>query len=243
MPASVGFVTDVTTALGGNLIDVELTQEDFDYALDKAIRVWKQKGNNNLNKKFLQLPIITDTQTYDLGALLPTEDIQDIVRIIKPRSEGNSADPFYTSFIQHMFDYRSQLGDAMAEYELAKQNIKTYERYTNHNTQFIWNHRTDILTLLDNPKVDNTWVLEAYCNLTEAEYEEHLWVREYAIAEAKIILGRAYRKFQALSTPTGETSLDGNELVQEGKDEQTTLLENINEYVDGDPTGAIILMG
>lgn len=242
MAASATFIADVTTALGGNLIDVELTQEDFDYALNKAIRIWQQRGNNNLNKKFVPFDVVTDQTTYDITTLTG-EDVQDITRIVKPRSDGSSADPFYTSYIQQVWAYRSQLGDNMLDFELARQNLKSFERYTVHETQFIWNHRTGILELLDLPKADNTWVLEAYCNLTELEYEDHLWVREYAIAESKIILGRAYRKFQALSTPTGETSLDGAEMVAEGKEEQTILLENINDYVDGDPTGAVILMG
>jgi hypothetical protein len=241
MAASVAFIADVTTALGGNLIDVELTQEDFDYALAQAIRVWQQRGNNNLDKKFLPISIVTDTKVYDLSTELPGETIDTIVRIIKSRSTGSSADPFYASWIQALWS-GVQSGQ-YAEFELAKQQIKTHEQYIAYETQFIFKKRTNELTLLDVPNTDDTWVLECYCDLTELEYEDHLWVRQYAIAEAKIILGRAYRKFQTLTTPAGETALDGAELVSEGKEEQLVLLENIADYVDGDPTGSFIITG
>ena len=242
MAASAEFVSYIEESLGGNLIDVEFFQADYDRALDTAIRTWKQKGNNNLDKKFIPFSIVADQQEYDITTLTG-ESIDTIVRIIKPKSSGSSADPFYTSFIQNLMADWSNIGDRMAEYELIKQSIKTYERYMNYETQFIWKKRTGYLTLLGNPKIDTTWILEAYCDLTELEYEDHLWIREYALAEAKCILGRAYRKFQALSTPSGETALDGNELVQEGKDEKLALIENIADYVDGDPTGGLVLMG
>lgn len=238
------FIDDMTTALGGNLVDVELTQTDYEYAFDKAKRIFVQRGNNNLDRKFYSLAAITNQTEYTLPS---SENIDTIVKIVKPRSSfGYTANPHHAYAIQTFFGgYYGGSGagfDAMT-YELGRQLMDDYDIMLAYETQFIWKKRNNQLTLLNAPKVDETWMLEVYADLSDAEYEDLIWIRNYTIAELKIILGRAYRKFSALSTPTGETSLDGEQLVSEGKEEQIILLENIGDYIDGDPTGSVFIIG
>lgn len=234
------FRNDVEVALGGSLIDVELTEDDYNFALDKAKRIWQQRGNNNLQRRFVGFNVTPDTYEY---VLPEAENIQDVVRIIRTQNIYSSADPFYSSWVQTFWGNFNEMGGKMAEYDQARQLLKQYEKYALYDTQFTWERRSNTLTLLNNPKLEEAWAVEVYANLTDEEYEDVFWVREYAIAEAKILLGSAYRKFQALSTPSGETSLAGDQMVQEGKDAQIILLEDIGNFVDGEPTGSIMIMG
>jgi len=238
------FIDDMSTALSANLVDVELTQTDFEFAFDKAKRIFIQRGNNNYDRRFYSIAAITNQTTYSIPS---EENIDTIVKIVKPRSSfGYAANPHHAYGIQTFFSgYYGGMGsgfDAMS-FILGRQLMDDYDILLAYETQFIWKKRTNELTLLDAPKADETWMLEVYADLADEEYEDLIWIRNYTVAELKIILGRAYRKFSALSTPTGETSLDGEQLVAEGKEEQLILLENIGDYVDGDPTGSVFIIG
>ena len=235
------FKTDIETALGGNLIDVELTQADYDFSFDKAKRVFIQRGNNNFDRKFLSVPVVPDTYIYELPA---NENIDTIVKIVKPRSSLSPADPFSVASINEIFGGVSSGGSSsMLNYELGMQMLDNISIYVLNDTQFIWKKRTNTLTLLDNPEIEQAWFVEVYVDLSDEEYEDVIWVRNYTMAEAKILLGTAYRKFQSLTAPSGETSLAGDAMIAEGKEEQLLLLEAIGDYVDGDITGSVMLIG
>ena len=47
MATELDFNTDLEIALGGSLIDVELTANDYSYAFRMAKKVFLQKGSNN----------------------------------------------------------------------------------------------------------------------------------------------------------------------------------------------------
>ena len=62
--------------------------------------------------------------------------------------------------------------------------------------------------------------------LTPEEFETEEWIREYATAHAKVILGTVRRKFSNFSYAGGQGSTDGAELIQEGKEEMEKLKES-----------------
>jgi hypothetical protein len=237
------FIDDMGIALGSSLIDVELTNNDYSYAFDQAKRTFIQRGNNNYDRKFYSLSVITDQTVYTLPS---AENIDTVIKLIRPRASfGYAANPHQAAAIQNFFNgsYGGGSGFDAMSFELGRQLMDDFDIYIAYQPQFIWKKRNNELTLLNPPKVDETWMVEVYADLSDVEYEQVLWIRNYTIAGLKIILGRAYRKFSALSTPTGETSLDGEQLVSEGKEEQLVLLENIADYVDGDPIGSVFLIG
>lgn len=234
------FDAELTTELGGNLIDVELTDEDFNVAFKNAKQIFIQRGNNNMDRQFYSLDVIADTNTYTLPA---ESNIDTVTRLIKPRGLISGNDPFSVAYVQSMFRQTYSGGANLLVYELTSQYLENVNKYTAYDTNFIYKPRSFELTLLDKPVTDATWILDCYANLTDDEYRDMEWIADYALAECKIILGRAYSKFQSLSSPTGETSLNGEALISEGREDKTQLLEDIKNYVDGAPAGGIILMG
>jgi hypothetical protein len=59
------------------------------------------------------------------------------------------------------------------------------------------------------------------------------WVQEYAYAFCKMILGEARGKFSQIAGPQGGTSLNGDALKSEAKEEMAKLEEDLKTYVDG----------
>lgn len=227
--------------LGGNLVDVELQPEDFMVAFKRAKDTFIQKGNNNLDKRFVPLNVSREETEYDIDP-----NVDTIVRIIKPAGAFHTQDPLSIAVFNDIFHQFSMDSGSLLNYELSRQLIERIQKYTSYYNDFIWNRRTHKLTLLKKPEASNqVWFLESYANLSDEEYRDMLWIQSWALAELKIILGRAYSKFSGgMPSPVGGTvSLPGQDLVQEGNQDKERLLEEIKNFVDGDETGLFIHMG
>lgn len=234
------FYEEVITTLGGTLVDVELVESDIKICLKKAIRTFKQKGHNNFRRQFLALPVEVDTQIYPLP---DSPRIDTVVKIMRPDRETgfNSTDPLSIALYDQLFG--NVLGGGhcgtcrqadFLTYELALQLQDMRSRYAAFETQFHHDKFNNTIEFYNNPRADATWIVECYTDLTEEEYMDVDWIIRWTVAEAKEMLGLAYRKFGSLPGPNGETSLDGNSLIQDAKTEKEALIEDILNFVDGD---------
>ena len=235
---NIDFEEQMQAQLGGNLVDVELTDDDYELAFKLAKKTYQQKGNDNFNRMFTELPVVAGTATYNLAATT-----QEITRIIKP-SAYFTDNPFSQAMVNDLFSgIRNAGGGSLATYELSAQMIENIDIYTANAASFNFNRITKTIQLLSTPAVTETWIMDTFESLTDAQYRDVLWVQEWALAELKIMLGRAYSKFQALSSPTGETSIGGDIMLSEGREDKERLLEDIKLMVDGAPIGLPIMVG
>ena len=104
--------------------------------------------------------------------------------------------------------------------------------------QFTWNPQSHKLTIMQRPRGEETVLLWLYNKKPEfALFEDRYagyWLREYALASAKIMLGEAREKFQQITSPQGGTSLNGSQLKQEGATRIQELDEEIKNYGTGE---------
>ena len=120
------FTSMLSTSLGGSLIDVELGIVDYQHAFDIAKKTFIQKGNNNLNKNFMVLPVTAGQRSYVLTANPNTDPIIDtVVRMIRP-SYFSLGDPFSMSIFNSIFNYThlsaaGSIGGGLLSYELTAQ--------------------------------------------------------------------------------------------------------------------------
>lgn len=63
--------------------------------------------------------------------------------------------------------------------------------------------------------------------MTQAEVDNQTWIRKYALAWAKEMLGRIRSKYSSLPSPTGETQLDGSTLLAESAQEKEALMTEL----------------
>jgi hypothetical protein len=229
------FKSDVNIALGGNLVSVELEDVDYQYALNRAIRKFKQYGHNTYRKTFMSVEVSKGVSTYSIPS-----NIEDGIKVIRPNSSGmfSGEDIFVKKAIDELITTKSTSGSCTGvqflEYEMTLHTLEKYKRYSAFDVDFQIDKFKHEITFFNTPKIDGEiWIVECYENLTDEEYAEIDWVFRWAITEAKLILGSAYRKFSNLPSPDGSTSLPGSEIVQEAKEEQRLLMEEIDNLVDG----------
>ena len=58
------------------------------------------------------------------------------------------------------------------------------------------------------------------------------WVRQYALALCKELLGQVRSKFQTVPIPSGDLNLNGSDLISQGREDQTRLRDQLIELLD-----------
>tara|TARA_B100001057_G_scaffold496240_1_gene597182 strand:- start:2532 stop:3695 length:1164 start_codon:yes stop_codon:yes gene_type:complete len=58
------------------------------------------------------------------------------------------------------------------------------------------------------------------------------WVRQYALALSKELLGLVRSKFSSVPLPDGDLSLNGTELISQGREDQSSLRDKMTELLD-----------
>ena len=103
---------------------------------------------------------------------------------------------------------------AFASYQ--KQVGKMFGSYI----QFTWNPATKKMTIMQRPRGEETVMLWLYNYKPDfvilADPYSGLWIKDYATAQAKVILGQARSMFSQIAGPQGGTTLNGDALKQEG---------------------------
>jgi hypothetical protein len=212
----------IKTMLGGSMIDVELDPSDYNTAIDKALLRYRQRSQNSTEESFGFITLQVDTNEY----FLPKEVMQ--VRQLFRRSIGSRSgggdggslfEPFNLAYSNTYLLSSSNMGGLGTYFAFASyQNLvgKMFGSFIN----FTFNPTTKKLTVMQRPRTEESVLMWMYnfrpdFNLFQDNYAG-LWIRDYASATAKIILGEAREKFQTIAGPQGGTSLNGAALKAEG---------------------------
>ena len=229
------FYAEVIASIGGTLVDVELADTDLAICFKKAKRTMLQRGHQNYRHSFIELDVTTDVFEYSV----PTT-VTDVVKILPPYGGGytSSNDLFTISAYNSMFNSvngsnYSCGGVDFVLYELALAQLDTIERFSATAVDYRFDQFANKVKFLAKPKRAGKYYVECYLDLLDEEYYEMDWIVRWTIAEAKIMLGTAYRKFSALASPQGDGSIGGMELITDGQSEKDTLNQEILDYVDG----------
>jgi hypothetical protein len=103
---------------------------------------------------------------------------------------------------------------------------------------YTYNPVTKKLQLIRDPKATGEAVLIWTYNLKPeitllSDYQIQQWIKDYMVANAKVIIGEAREKFASIAGPQGGTSLNGAAMKSEGQAAMDKLLEDLKHYVDG----------
>ena len=228
------FYDEVTASLGGTLVDVELATTDIDICFAKAKRTMKQKGHNGYRHLFVEVEMNDSDMKYQLP---PT--VTDVCAVIGPNSKSIVTGDLFTKQaweslfnMSGRFNYRYG-GFDLVTYQLSLQQMEQYRQFGAFDLQYRFDPFTKEILLLGLPKRTGTYMVECFVDLTDDEYCEIDWIIRWTIAEAKTMLGLAYRKFSAIATPQGDGQLSGGEMISEAQREKEELLKEIEDYVDG----------
>lgn len=102
---------------------------------------------------------------------------------------------------------------------------------------FTFNKTTKLLTIMQRPRTEEEVLIWMYnfrpdFNLLQDTYAGQ-WLRDYALANCKVMIGEAREKFGTIASPQGGTTLNGTALKSEGKSEMEMLELDLINYKEG----------
>ena len=103
---------------------------------------------------------------------------------------------------------------------------------------YTFNPVTKKLQLIRDPKGTGEAVLLWTFNLKPeiqlmSDFQIQQWIKDYMVANCKLIIGEAREKFASIAGPQGGTSLNGAAMKAEAKVEMDSLIDQLKMYVDG----------
>lgn len=226
--------------LGDQMIDVEMDLVHYETALNRALAKYRQRADSAVEESYMFLTMIEDQNTY----ILPKEVIE--VRQVFRRSIGSRTgsgdggtifEPFNLAYTNTYLLSSSNMGGLLT-YELFAQYQELVGRMFGSFIEFKWHQQTRKLTLLQRPRNSTEELLLYTYNyrpdigILNDMYASQ-WIKDYTLANCKLILGQAYAKFGQISGPQGGTTLNGAELKSEATAEIEKLEKELIEQVTG----------
>jgi len=225
--------------LGGGMVDVELDPVHYETALDKALSRYRQRNENSTEESYFFMPTIVDQNTYTLP-----KEILEVRRIFR-RSIGSRTgggdggsifEPFNLAYTNTYLLASSNLG-GLATYDFFSQFQELVGRMFGSFIEFNWNRTRHVLTILQRPRAEETLLLECYNYRPDdqllLDYMAKSWIRDYALAISKMMLGEARSKFATIAGPQGGGQLNGDALKAEAQAEMEKLEQEISTAVAG----------
>jgi hypothetical protein len=126
----------------------------------------------------------------------------------------------------------------LATYDFYSQYVELAARMFGGYMNYTYNPVTKKLQLIRDPKATGEAVLIWTYNLKPeitllSDYQIQQWIKDFMVANAKLIIGEAREKFASIAGPQGGTSLNGAAMKSEGQAAMDKLLEDLKHYVDG----------
>jgi hypothetical protein len=227
---------NIELMLGGGLVDVELDKEHYDLAIDKAVGKYRQRSSRAVEESFILLNLTEGNSSYTL----PDEVID--VKVVYRASAGGvgttstSFEPFEAAYL-NTYMLNAARGSGMASFELYMGQRELLSRMFGAHITFTWSNTSKQINLHRNVRGEESVLLHTYNYRPDeallADTSSGPWIRDYATAQAKMMLGQARSKFAQLAGPQGGVTLNGNDLISQAQAELEKLDEDLKTFADG----------
>ena len=236
------------TMLGDGMIDVELDPIHYETALDKALVRFRQRSPNAVEESYMFLDLIKDQNDY----ILPKEviNVQSVFRrTLGSRTGGGTGtnfEPFNLAYTNTYLLNSTMLGGIATYYMFASYQEMIGKMFGSY-IEFQWIPTSRTLRVLQRPFTEGETLLMRCQNyrpdytIIEDLYAKQ-WIRDYTLANCKLMLGEARSKFQSIAGPQGGGSLNGGDLKADGKAEIEKLDKELETLVSGG-TGYTFIIG
>ena len=230
------------TRLGGQSVDVHLEDDDFMTAWRHAVDTYRQTGSGSVYRSWAMVQLLPRVQQYILD-----EKVDCVIKIWRARglfggnAGGSGAFESFGAATANTL-LRGGIGQNGAAFDLTSYDFvlqyqETLDRLFVRELHFVWRAESNSVFLTQVPDQEEfvlmeCSVLKSWNELLEDHFARR-WLREYHLAECKVILGEKYRVFSTLPGAQGGTVMKGEALVGEGWDKKQQLEDDLLLYVDG----------
>ncbi len=227
----------VKLQLGDQIIDLELDPAHYESAYQRTIGTFRQRANSAYEEAYIFMELVQDQNIYTL----PQEVTS--VRNIFRRTFGNSTGPFASNFDPfaqasiNVYLMNFNVAGGLATYDFYTQYVELAARMFGGYLNYTWNPVTKKLQIIRDPKGTGEnvllWVYQLKPEIQLlSDYQTGQWLRDYMVANCKMIIGEAREKFSQIAGPQGGGQLNGAAMKTEAKEAMADLIEQLKNYVD-----------
>ncbi len=229
-------IKEIELRLGGQMVDVELDPEHYDLAMNKSFEKYRQRSENAIEETFIPLQVIKDVAEYTLASDII--EVKDIYRYATGTSSTSSGgiEPFESAYLNN-FLLNSGRAGGMSTYDALAQHREALGRMFGQEIMFTWNTVNKKLLLHRKIKSSDEIFLHVYKQRGDEEILQDSyaspWIKEYALAQAKLMLAEARGKFNTVAGPQGGTSMNADALRTDAFTSIDKLEEDLKFYAEG----------
>jgi len=227
------------TMLGDGMIDVELDPIHYQTALDRSLAVFRQRSDNSVEESYAFLTLNADQNEY----ILPKE-IQQVRQIFRRSigsrtgngSGGTVFEPFNLAYTNTYLLSSTNMGGLLT-YELFSQYQELVGKMFGSFINFTWQPQSRKLMIQQRPRGGEEVMLWVYNTRPDFAIIEDTyagqWIKDYSLANCKMMLGQAREKFAQLAGPQGGSSLNGAQMKSEAVADIDRLTKELETAVSG----------
>jgi hypothetical protein len=227
------------TMLGDGMIDVELDPKHYETALNRSLAVFRQRSDNAVEESYAFLTIRENQNEY----ILPKE-IQQVRQIFR-RSVGSRSgngsggtvfEPFNLAYTNTYLLSSTNMGGLLT-YELFAQYQELVGKMFGSFINFTWQPQSRKLMIQQRPRGDEEVLLWVYNTKPDFAIINDTyagqWVKDYSLANCKMMLGQARELFSQIAGPQGGASLNGAAMKAEATADIERLTKELETLVSG----------
>jgi hypothetical protein len=227
--------------LGWPQVCVELTEEQFNIAIDNALDTYRQLAGGAYERRFIMYTLLPDQTTYYLNSPVDyTDRIVNVMRIHRLNILGATAltgenNIYFQTFLNQY--YSSAHTDILSLHLMHSLSEEFHKIFAGEFT-FTWKEARRELNVLRRISNAEKVVLECFLERTEQELLLDRWAKQWlqgwAMAECKEMLGLIRSKYTSGTPgPGGSITLNGDMLLSEARQDFTDLRQQMLDYEVG----------
>lgn len=231
-------MNEIRYELGYPVVDVELTNEQLDYAITRALNELRQKSSIAYKRGFFFMRTEPESQRYLLtnkvGGFNKIVDVIGIQRLTSSfLSSAHGAGVYGQIVLQHLYNMGTF---DLLSYHIMAEYTKTMEILFAARLTYTWNEQTRELWIHHRFPYSEPYV-SVECSVERTEQDiisdrySRPWVRRYATAVARLMLAEIRGKYSTLPGASGSITLNANDLRVAAKEEMEACLQEIADYV------------
>jgi hypothetical protein len=227
----------VQLQLASQIIDLELDPEHYEAAYQKTIGTYRQRANNAYEESYSFMYLVKDENIYQLP-----QEVSSVRQVFR-RTFGDATGPYASNFDPfsqaslNVYLMNFNVAGGLATYDFYSQYVELAARMFGGYMNYTFNPVTKKLQLIRDPKATGEAVLLWTYNLKPeinllSDHQISQWIRDYMVANCKMIIGEAREKFGQIAGPQGGGTLNGTAMKAEAKEAIADLIDQLKMYVD-----------
>jgi hypothetical protein len=227
----------VKLQLGDQIVDLELDPAHYEAAYQKTIGTYRQRAENAYEEAYIFMELIRDVNIYTLP-----QEVASVRQVFR-RTFGDSTGPFASNFDPfaqasiNVYLMNFNVAGGLATYDFYSQYVELAGRMFGAYMNYTFNPVTKKLQLIRDPKGTGEnvllWVYQVKPEIQLlSDYQIQQWIKDYMLANCKMIIGEAREKFATIAGPQGGGTLNGTAMKSEAKEAMADLIEQLKLYVD-----------